>query len=88
MNIFKFIISILLIYLLYKVIKLLPRLKSSASESDNSKSSPSGGEDLVEDPVCHTYVPISQALKKEISGRTCYFCSKPCADKYELEQNK
>ena len=37
-------------------------------ENYQFKASPDGGEDLVEDPVCHTYVPMSQAVKKEISG--------------------
>ena len=45
------------------------------------------GEDLVEDPVCHTYVPLSQAIKKEISGKNYYFCSKQCSEKYLSEKN-
>jgi len=40
-------------------------------------------EDLVQDPLCHTYVPVTQAYAKEINGKTLYFCSKECCDQYE-----
>jgi YHS domain-containing protein len=39
------------------------------------------GEDLVEDPVCHTYVPISTAFKGVIEGKEVYFCSRECYEK-------
>ncbi|MEN6420929.1 MAG: YHS domain-containing protein [Smithella sp.] len=41
----------------------------------------------MEDPVCHTYVPVSQAYKKEISGKHYYFCSKQCSEKYTVDKN-
>jgi YHS domain-containing protein len=87
MNVTKFIISVLLIYLLYKIIKIVRQLKPEENKINQSKSSPAEGEDLIEDPVCHTYVPVSQAYKREISGRDYYFCSKQCSDKYTLEKN-
>jgi YHS domain. len=84
----RFFVFITLIYLLYKIIKTVQQLKPTENENYQSKSSSAGGEDLVEDPICHTFVPVSQALKKEISGRDYYFCSKQCIDKYESEKNK
>ena len=77
-----------MIYLLYKVIETVRKLKSVKNEIHQFKSSATAGEDLVEDPVCHTYVPLSQAVKKEISGNDYYFCSKQCSEKYELGKNK
>jgi YHS domain-containing protein len=85
---FRFFIFIILIYALYKVIKNVGQLKSTKNENYQFKASPVGGEDLVEDPVCHTYVPLSQAFKKEISGNDYYFCSKQCSEKYESGKNK
>lgn len=38
-------------------------------------------EDLVRDPVCHTYVPRSRAFPATIQGRAEYFCSEACRDK-------
>ena len=81
---FRFFVFITLIYLLYKVIKTVGKLKPAENENYQFKASSVGGEDLVEDPVCHTYVPLSQAFKKEISGNNYYFCSKQCSEKYEL----
>jgi YHS domain-containing protein len=85
---FRFFVFIILIYVLYKVIKNVGKLKPEKKENYQFKASPDGGEDLVEDPVCHTYVPLSQAVKKEISGMDYYFCSKQCSEKYELGKNK
>jgi YHS domain-containing protein len=85
---YRFFIFIIFIYLLYKVIKTGGQIKPEKNENYQFKASPVGGEDLVEDPVCHTYVPMSQAVKKEISGNDYYFCSKQCSEKYELKKNK
>jgi uncharacterized protein len=80
--IFRLIVSALLIYLLFKIINTVKGLKTDKKENLRSKSSSGEGEDLMEDPVCHTYIPVSQAYKREISGRDFYFCSKECSDKY------
>jgi uncharacterized protein len=85
---FRFFVFIILIYLLYKVIKTVGKLKPAENENYQFKASSVGGEDLVEDPVCHTYVPMSQAFKKEVSGNDYYFCSKQCCEKYESGKNK
>jgi uncharacterized protein len=85
--IFRLIVSALLIYLLFKLINTVKQLKSDKNENLRSKSSSGAGEDLIEDPVCHTYVPVSQSYKREISGKDYYFCSKECSDKYTLEKN-
>ena len=64
------------------------QITSIENENHQFKASPIGGEDLVQDPICHTYVPLSQAFKKEISGNDYYFCSKQCSEKYALGKNK
>ncbi len=79
----RLIIILLLIYLTYSIIKSLSRSKSDKKISPNKfKSTPVPGEDLVEDPVCHIYVPVSQAYTKEIAGKIHYFCSKECYEAY------
>lgn len=83
----RFFVFIILFYLLYKIIKTIGRPKPENGENYQFKSSSAGGEDLIEDPVCHTYVPMSQAYKKEISGKNYYFCSQQCSDKYVMEKN-
>jgi YHS domain-containing protein len=42
---------------------------------------PAGGE-LRKDPVCGTYVSVASSVSHEANGKTVYFCSKECRDKY------
>ncbi|MBE9546338.1 MAG: hypothetical protein IMF10_02425 [Proteobacteria bacterium] len=62
----------------------------SAKQRDKFPERPAsiGGEDLVEDPYCHTYVPISDAYKASLNGKTVYFCSKECFEKYKANINE
>lgn len=41
---------------------------------------------LVEDPVCHKLVPKNQSVRCRIDGKTYYFCSDTCCDKFTVEQ--
>ncbi len=83
----RLIISILVIYILYKIIKFISRVKSGENENLQFSRKSARGEDLIEDPVCHTYVPVSQAYRKEINGQEYFFCSKKCGDNYTIEKN-
>ncbi|HXG16918.1 MAG TPA: hypothetical protein VNK50_11755 [Calidithermus sp.] len=40
------------------------------------------GDELVKDPVCHTYVVRSRAVVQEAGGAPVYFCSVACARRY------
>ncbi len=79
--IFKLIIGIIVIYFLFKMIR-------KSSSSIGAKSNPAeirtseDGEELVEDPQCHAYVPMSQAVVTEINGKKIYFCSRKCLERY------
>lgn len=83
----KFIIIAVAIYLLVKLLKPGASGKEARAGLNRNQKSP-GGEDLVEDPVCHTYIPISSALKLEVEGKTLYFCSQKCKDTYVLGNKK
>ncbi len=43
---------------------------------------------LAEDPVCHTYVPQSQSLSVDQDGKTYYFCSKECLNKFTEQHER
>jgi YHS domain-containing protein len=80
--ILKLIFGIFVAYLLYKLIKAWNTVKGP-SKADL----PTGGEDLVEDPFCHTYVPVSHACRIVIDdGKTVYFCSQKCLETYKKER--
>jgi len=46
-----------------------------------------GGE-MVQDPVCETYIVRSSAMSKEANGNTVYFCSQSCARAYEKRKTE
>lgn len=81
--IIKLVISIIIIYLLYKVVR-----GWKAVTAPPKKNLPAAGEDLVEDPLCHTYIPVSHACCVSIEGKTFYFCSQKCLDKYTEARRK
>jgi YHS domain-containing protein len=79
--ILRWVIGIIVIYLLYRLIrKSFPAVGGKAGSA--RIQTPAAGEELVEDPLCHTYVPLSQALRTEIDGKTVYFCSQKCLEQY------
>lgn len=38
---------------------------------------------LKKDPVCGTYVSPAVSLSRTVKGRTLYFCSPECRDRYQ-----
>jgi len=80
--ILKWIIVIVIAYLLYKLI----RAWNTGKEAPRTDL-PAGGEDLVEDPFCHTYVPISHACRIVVDGKTVCFCSQKCLEAFKKEKH-
>jgi YHS domain-containing protein len=83
----RFVMFLVVLYLVYRIVKFLRQAKPVGMNNYKFKSTPTVREDLVEDPVCHTYVPVSQAYKKEIAGNTYCFCSKECCEEYILKKS-
>jgi YHS domain-containing protein len=71
-------IVLILAYLLIKKF-LFPSSRIDDRRRDERRIQ---GEDLVEDPQCHTYVPVTEAFKADVDGKTLYFCSKECYKKF------
>ena len=40
--------------------------------------------ELHKDPVCGTYVAESSAFRKQLDGRTFYYCSERCREKHAV----
>jgi YHS domain-containing protein len=79
----RLIVGIIVVYFLYKLIKGWKAVQGPSRKNIHVAA----GEDLVEDPLCHAYVPISNACRLSIDGRNIYFCSQKCLDEYR-EQRK
>ena len=84
---FRVIIFIILIYLIFRVIKSMKRVRLARGDSARVNHPRVSGEDLIEDPVCRTHIPVSQAYTKEIAGKIYYFCGKECCEKFMLSKN-
>jgi len=78
---FRFIVIGIVLILAYLLLKklLFPSRRVDDRRRDDRRIK---GEDLVEDPQCHTYVPVSEAYRVSADGKTLYFCSKECYRKF------
>ncbi len=91
----KAIFILLVIYLGYVVIKgfiakggLRPNRPGGVTPGGPDASERSGrgaeeGEEMVQDPVCLSYVPISSAIVFDPGQGELYFCSDECRDRYK-----
>jgi YHS domain-containing protein len=81
--ILKLVIGVIAFYLLFRLFrKGFPRMGGKAGTAEIRTAA---GEDLVEDPICHTYVPIGDACRAQIDGKMVYFCSPKCLEQYKSE---
>jgi len=39
-------------------------------------------QEMVRDPVCHLYLPRSEAIRHKVRGQEHFFCSPGCLDKF------
>jgi YHS domain-containing protein len=78
MNIVRLLAAIVIFYLLYRIARWLFLSTAKTSEPIPNQQTPAITEDLVEDPCCHSYLPVSQAYQAPIDGKTEYFCSEKC----------
>lgn len=87
--IWRIILILILLYLMYRVLRRIFGLETRrVTPLKSRKDGESAMEDLVEDPVCHTYLPVSKAIVWEGEGSKKYFCSEACLKTYREGQKK
>lgn len=83
MSPFRLLILAALGYILYRLLTAGGRTPTKQQSGQGL----SGGHDvddvLVEDPVCHTYIPRQGAEALTVGQSTHYFCSTECRQKYQ-----
>lgn len=85
---FRFIVLGFLLYLLYRLITGGSKSPRRTIDNEQTRGSDHPGntfkshDELVEDPVCHMYIPKGQAFLLEQENKTYYFCSKECRDSF------
>ncbi|WP_020674733.1 PP0621 family protein [Geopsychrobacter electrodiphilus] len=77
----KLLLLVLLFFVGYSFIQtLFPSRSKGPKSSDNAKPE---GEQMVLDPQCGTYIPLSESVKANIQGQQHYFCSRKCRSQFK-----
>lgn len=74
----------IIIFLLYILYRLLtgPRKKRVHDKKQGAAAGGAVQDVLVEDPVCHTYIPKGQAVQLHHDKQMFYFCSNKCCEMF------
>ena len=77
----RILLGLALGYVAYRVVRKIGELKS---QGDRSFFRPPGSEpeQLVQDPVCGTFIPRKEALKTTKNGEDYFFCSEGCLKRF------
>jgi uncharacterized protein len=78
----RFLILCFLIYLGYWVFKKWALPEKPSKTPPEELASPEVDDVMVKDPFCQTYLAKKQGIERVINGKTYYFCSTACRDKY------
>ena len=81
-EIIRLILAVIIFYLVYRLAQEVFSPKGRVRREYPGNPAPSHGEDLVRDPCCGVYIPVSQAERLELQGEMHYFCSGECMEKY------
>ena len=84
----RLLILALLFYILYRLLIGGGKILSSKKMQGKNKSAANlpVNDVLVEDPVCHTYIPKGQAVQLSHNQQILYFCSNKCCKMFLSEK--
>jgi YHS domain-containing protein len=71
--------ALFLVWALAAIAVMWPRLRAGIPPAAGGAAP---RDELVKDPVCHTYVVRSRAIRRMLGGESRYFCSRDCASRY------
>ena len=86
MNPLRLVVLAILFYIGWQLLRrsLFPDQGNSDESTVDADNRDKVKDILVEDPVCHTFVPKKHAIRLRHKGRTYYFCSEACCDSFSL----
>lgn len=59
-----------------------PPAPEASTPREQAQAPRAKAEEMVLDPVCGSYVPISAAIAATKDGKTVYFCSEECRERF------
>jgi len=84
----RFFIFLLLAYLFFRIVKGVSRLFWGRSGLEGEDDPAKVIDEMIQDPVCETYVPRREAVRKVVQGQAYFFCSDECAEKFKAQRGK
>ena len=78
----RLIIISCLLYILYRLLIGLRKKGIHGKKQGAGASGKEAQDVLVEDPVCHTFVPKGQAVQLHHDKQMYYFCSNKCCEMF------
>ena len=80
----RFLIFGFLAYFFYRALKRIFGAGQKIGRSEN------GGiiDEMVQDPMCKTYIPLRDAHRRTIGGKEYFFCSRECAENFDKKMKK
>jgi YHS domain-containing protein len=85
--IFRIIVVLFVLRLIQNYFAPKPRRASSPRTGGRNTAVERAGGQLVRDPQCGTYVPLSTSVHLVSGPNTLYFCSVACRDAYRKAQS-
>ena len=86
---YRLILVVLLLTVLYLLLRQMFRGFKTPIQAGREKSAAQSQyeeqDQMIEDPVCHIFVPKRIALVEIIGGREYCFCSRECSVKFRSE---
>jgi uncharacterized protein len=84
----KLLIIIIILYLAYRAFKYWMLTTIIPGPKVSTGSERQIDDIMVKDPVCEVYFPKKSGVSLSIEGKTLYFCSEECKDKYLSKKAK
>jgi YHS domain-containing protein len=56
--------------------------KQNPGRTTGEKSRTIEGDEMVQDPNCKVYIPVSRSVVRRVGGEELHFCSEDCAKNY------
>jgi uncharacterized protein len=78
----RLLVILALLYLGYRLFKTLMLPQKSTRRTRGEEGLTEIDDVMVKDPFCGTYFPEQKAVKGVVEGKTYYFCSTECRDKF------
>lgn len=81
----RILLILVLLFLLYRMVRFIFGLPGGTVKPSIPRAgggTPAKSEDMVKDPCCGVYIPMSEAKCLVIDGKRYYFCSDACMETF------